>query len=167
MISPLTALLIDALATFINQFGLIQMKKAHQDAEKQGKKHGVFTVRWLTLGLLCVLLGNVGHVFVMPYGDMTLFITTCSVAILFSGMLSIFLLGEKFIWQYDITACILICVGAGLTVLQMNTTILVSYDRALVKSYLVSWTCLILITFTTVLGLFALWSYLALKKHVK
>lgn len=93
------------------------MKKAHQDAEIEGKKHGMCTVRWLTVGLVCVMIGNIGHVLVLPYGDMTLFICTCSVAILFSGILSILLLGEKFIWQYDLSGAALICLGAALTVL--------------------------------------------------
>ena len=77
----------------------------------------MWSVRWLAVGLICVLIGNLGHVLTLKYGDMTLFIATCSIAILFSGILSIMLLGEKFICKYDITAAVLICVSAALNVL--------------------------------------------------
>ena len=36
--------------------------------------------------------------------------------------LSMLMLGEKIIPKYDFTAALFICVGSGLTILQMNTT---------------------------------------------
>jgi len=93
------------------------MKKAHQEAERNGKQHGMWSVRWLTLGLFCVLLGNLGHLVFLPFADMTLFIVSSSVAILMAGVLSICILDEKFIWKYDVSAAVLITVGSALTVL--------------------------------------------------
>jgi len=63
-----------------------------------------------------MILANLGHVMVLPYADMSLFTTTCSIAILCSAGLSIKLLGEAFVWKYDVTASILIMVGSALTI---------------------------------------------------
>ena len=113
-LTPLAALGLDTVATFFNQYGLIQMKIAHQEHK------GFFSLRWLGLGLVFVILAGIGHVVVLPFGDMILFTSTCSVAILFSSILSIWLLKEQFIWKYDLTATILICTGCALTVMQMH-----------------------------------------------
>jgi len=138
VLSPISALFVDTLATFLNQFGLIQMKVAHQEAEKTGK-NPYCTCRWIGFGLCLVSIANTVHVFMLPFGDMSLFTTTCAAAILFSGYLSIKLLNEKFVCKYDVTATVLIVVGCVLTIAQMNTSTDVVYTRTTIFNMLISW----------------------------
>ena len=49
----------------------------------------------------------------------------------------------------------------------MNTTVQIAYDRALVKSYLISWSALILHVMTLVIAGLALWSYMVLKQRLR
>jgi len=92
----------------------------------------------MLLGLIPVLIANAAHGFLLPFADVTLFTTTCAIAILFNMFLSIKFLNEKFVCKYDITAVILIAIGSILTIFQMNTTILFEYDRVLIKKLLLS-----------------------------
>jgi drug/metabolite transporter (DMT)-like permease len=80
------------------------------------------TKRWF-IGFLCICIGSFGHVFMLPFADMTLFTTTCSAAILITVILSMIMLGEKLIPKYDFPAAIFISVGSVITILQMNTTV--------------------------------------------
>ena len=103
---------------------------------------------------------------VLPFGDMILFTSTCSVAILFSAVLSILLLKEKFIWKYDLTAAILICTGCTLTVFQMHMDD-VKYDTKMVKDMVFSTQSIFLQAFTLLLGIITVASYLKLKQVVE
>ena len=85
VIHPLTALAIDFGFDIMNALGLILMKIAHKEVEainKAGGDQNSFTTkRWMS-GFVCVFIGSFGHVFMLPFADMTLFTTTCSLAIL-------------------------------------------------------------------------------------
>ena len=70
---------------------------------------------------------------VLPYADVTLLSTICSFGILFTALLSICLLGETFVWKYDLIATLLVITGSVTTVVQMNTKVDLKYDRAAVK----------------------------------
>ena len=145
------------------------MKIAHLEAELKAKEakslgmkvsaNGFFSKRWILVGFVCVVVSNLGHVVVLPFADMTLFTTTCSIAILISAFLSIKLLGEPYICKYDVTASILICTGSALTILQMNTTVQTDYDRDMVADLLLSNRSLFLLVFVILLFVVALCSY--------
>ena len=113
--TPISALIVDTLATFLNAFGLISLKVAHIECEKSGK-NPYCTIRFLLQGVLLMIVANIVHLCMLPYGDMTLFTITSSFSILFSAYLSIKLLGEKFVCKYDMTATLLICIGCILTI---------------------------------------------------
>jgi hypothetical protein len=94
------------------------MKIAHSNADKkQAGSSGFKSARWIVLGCGSMITANIGHIMVLPFADMTLFASTCSVAILFCVVFSILMLGEKFICAYDLTAALLICTSSALTVL--------------------------------------------------
>lgn len=57
---------------------------------------------------------------VLPYADLVLFTISSSLAVVFGVFLAIVILNEKFVRRYDLTAMILILIGAGLIVLQSN-----------------------------------------------
>ena len=59
---------------------------------------------------------------VLPYADLILFTATSSLAILYGVFLAILILGEKFVWKYDMPAIALILAGCILTVVQCNFT---------------------------------------------
>ena len=124
-LSPLGALAIDFGFDIMNALGLIHMKIAHKQAEAINKAGGdqnpFLTKRWFFGGFCSVFIGSFGHVFMLPFADMTLFTTTCSLAILVTMILSMFMLGESLIPKYDIPAAIFICIGSALTIFQMNT----------------------------------------------
>jgi hypothetical protein len=120
LIDPLTALAIDFGFDIMNALGLIFMKIAHKEAEainKTGGNQNSFTTKRWMIGFVCVFVGSFGHVFMLPFADMTLFTTTCSLAILVTMGLSMVILGEKLIPKYDFSAAIFICIGSGLTIL--------------------------------------------------
>ena len=100
-LSPLAALFLDLIATFINAYGLIQMKIALQNAElirkddgKSDFRRGCCSIRYLLLGAVPVVTANAAHAVTLPFADVSLFTTTCALAILFNMFLSIKLLNE-------------------------------------------------------------------------
>lgn len=66
---------------------------------------------------------------VLPFADMSLFTTSSAVGIMCSAFLAITLLGEHFICKYDLSASLLISIGAFLTIMQMNKEVLQVYDH--------------------------------------
>ena len=56
----------------------------------------------------------------LPFADLILLSNACSIAVIVSTLLAIKFLGEKFIWQYDLPALFMICVGSMLTIRQSN-----------------------------------------------
>ena len=57
---------------------------------------------------------------VLPFADMVLLTCNSATAILVSSGLAICLLGEKFVWKYDLTALFLYIIGGTLTIVQAN-----------------------------------------------
>ena len=57
---------------------------------------------------------------VLPFADITLLTANTATAIISASILAIFILGEKFVWQYDLTALLLMISGGALTVIQSN-----------------------------------------------
>ena len=69
--------------------------------------------------MICCLTG---HVFLIQYLDLTLIAAGSCIAIGSAVVISIVFLGEKFIWQYDLVAFILITIGCGTIVTNANFT---------------------------------------------
>ena len=61
------------------------------------------------------------HALVLPHIDLTLISCNAATAIIVNMLLSIFILGEKFIPKYDLTAMLLITIGSVTIVIHANT----------------------------------------------
>ena len=59
-------------------------------------------------------------VLILPFCDLVLMSSSSAAAIIFGVILSVFWLNEPFVWQYDMTAILVILLGSVLTVLQSN-----------------------------------------------
>jgi hypothetical protein len=88
---------------------------------------------------------------VLPYADVTLLTTICAFGILFTTLLSICLLGETFVWKYDLVATLLVITGSVTTIMQMNTKVDIEYDRARVNEIVFSKRCFWLLFSTALL----------------
>jgi len=141
------------------------MKLAHVEAERK-KSNGFLSLRWIFCGLGVLFISMLLHGVMLPFADVTLFATTVAFAIVFSTLLSIFLLGEKFICRYDLPAAGLICVGAALTMIQMNTKIDLEYDRAKIAKCLISIESGLLVAMSVCIALCATAIYMRLKSVI-
>jgi len=63
------------------------------------------------LGLCFMVLGTIIHVLVLPFLDLTLIAVNAVVGIVFSVLLSIFVLGEQLVPKYDVSG--LVCISVG------------------------------------------------------
>ena len=77
--------------------------------------------RWI-LGILALIVSLFLHFFMLPRLNLTMLAAKNVVAILASTVLSIQILGEVFIWKYDLPALILISAGCATVVLFSSTT---------------------------------------------
>ena len=66
-------------------------------------------------------MNSVAQSLVLPYVDLTLISCNAATAILTNMILSTKVLGEQFIWRYDLTAMFFITIGTITIVLQANT----------------------------------------------
>lgn len=73
------------------------------------------------IGFLCLFIGSVIHVVILPYLDLTLMACNAAVAIMLSIVLSIQCLDEVFVWRYDCPALVLIAAGCATIVLNAHT----------------------------------------------
>lgn len=139
-----TAFFCYTLAKCGEQIGFTLMKLAHKEMELQvaeGKQKTCWMVvcraKWL-LGLGALKLGSVLQVIALPFADLILLSNACSISLVFSTLLAIKFLNEKFVWQYDLTAIVLICTGSMLTAFQSNKEETVINTEVAVE-LLVSW----------------------------
>ena len=65
-------------------------------------------------------LGTAAHICVLPFLDLTLIAVNAIIGIVFSVLLSIFVLGEKLIPKYDISGLFFISLGSAAIVLFAN-----------------------------------------------
>ena len=73
------------------------------------------------LGLFIMVLSVVMHIYLLKYLDLTLLSANSAVSVAFAIILSTKILGEVFIWQYDLVALIFIVAGCTTIVLNANT----------------------------------------------
>ena len=64
------------------------------------------------LGFFLIVLNVVCHALILPYIDLTLLSCNAATAIIVNLILSIKILGEKFIPKYDLTAIAFILIGS-------------------------------------------------------
>ena len=87
------------------------MKFAHVDAEKS-KKSAICSCKYIA-GFICLVVGSIIHVAVLPFCPLVLLAMNSATAIVISAILAIAFLGERLVWQYDSVAFVLI--GGGCT----------------------------------------------------
>ena len=129
MLSSITALSIDSVAAFLYQLALVYMKLAHQKSETNQLKSGYFQPMFL-LGIAILILSTVIHAcksfiqnknsVMLPFADLVLFTANSSLSIVFGMFLAVSVLGEKFMWAYDLPAVALMLAGTGLLIAQSS-----------------------------------------------
>jgi hypothetical protein len=100
------ALIGDTLDTFATALGLVWMQKAILNKR---------TSLWFA-GFGLEFFAGIAHIFVLPYANLVLLTSTSSLAVVFSVMLAIGVLGEKINPKYDIASVVLIVTGSVLTI---------------------------------------------------
>ena len=71
--------------------------------------------------MILLIVSSVIHVAVLPYADLVLLSSSSATAILFGILLSVYMLGEKFDFRYDLPGVMLTCAGCITTVAFANT----------------------------------------------
>lgn len=87
-----------------------------------------FTSQWFT-GTLCIFIGTVVHIGCLPWLDLTLVACNATLGIVFALILSVTVVKERFIWQYDFFALLCIITGCVTIVLNANK-VEVKYSEA-------------------------------------
>ena len=161
------AFLVNLCGTFIAQVGLLMMKQAHKSLEQTKITHDTDdkfvsqnrsrssmmaykTPKWVT-GFCLQLSGNIIQIGTYPFGDLVLLSTTNMFAIIISITLSVVFLNEKFIWQYDMAAFVLMGFGS-FTIIVLSNKEDKTYTTELAKRLLTSWKSIVsVIVFFTLL----------------
>ena len=76
--------------------------------------------KW-ALGLSLIIMNVLCHSLIVPFCDLTLLACNAATAIIMNMLLSINVLGEKFVCRYDLTAMILIATGSVTIVMNAHT----------------------------------------------
>lgn len=106
-------ILLDNIAAVIGQFGLILMKLAFVEQEgKKNARNGFLRCKWW-LGFMLEVVNSLLHVVDEAFVPLVVLSASGATAIVAGVMLSIFWLKEMFIWQYDVTAIVLILLGCA------------------------------------------------------
>jgi hypothetical protein len=106
-------ILLDNIAAVIGQFGLILMKLAFVEQEGiKNSKNGFLRCKWW-LGFMLEVVNSLLHVVDEAFVPLVVLSASGATAIVAGVMLSIFWLKEMFIWQYDVTAIVLILLGCA------------------------------------------------------
>lgn len=77
--------------------------------------------RWL-VGILAMIISVMIHIYCLQYLDLTLLAANTVNCVVAAVVLSTLILGEKFMWKYDLPALIFIATGCFLIVLGANKT---------------------------------------------
>ena len=124
--TAIIAYFVDLTGTFFGQVGYLLMKqallKAEDDAIKDPKKKvrsPYLSFRYL-FGFILLGLSAIIHGAVMPFADLVLLSTITAAGIVFSTLLSIKFLKEKFICKYDLPSFTLIIIGCTIIVALSN-----------------------------------------------
>ena len=88
----------------------LQLKKKNKDVDDVGMGKSYCQVKWI-IGFSFVILQTIVQACVLPFVDLTLISCNCAVAIVANMIFAVKILDEKFVWQYDLTAMVLIIAG--------------------------------------------------------
>lgn len=113
------------------QYGFLLQKQAHRDLENKKEDENLdldhvnagktyCSWKW-ALGFFLIVLNVTCHSLVLPFIDLTLLACNAATAIIVNMLLATFILGEKFVWQYDLTAMVLIASGSIIIATQAHT----------------------------------------------
>ena len=105
---PVVAFFIDFFgSSCVSQVGLLLQKLAHRDQEKlkirqtiekdKSQANAYCSFRFL-FGMSLMLIGTIVHLSVLPFLDMTLVAGGACLGIIIAVILSVLVLGEKFVW---------------------------------------------------------------------
>jgi len=97
--------------------------------------------KWV-LGFLFIIMNVLCHSLIVPFCDLTLLSCNAATAIIVNMLLSINVLGERFVWQYDLTAMILIATGSVTIVMNAHTE-QVNFDADEIYHLLIEPRCII------------------------
>ena len=128
------AFCIEFCTRSLAQCGFLMQKLAHRDLEKLKEMNKDSTleldktnagkiycsIRWL-IGFALILLNVAVHSLVLPFVDLTLLSCNAATAIIVNIILAVKVLNEKFIWQYDLSAMILISSGSIIIAFNAHT----------------------------------------------
>lgn len=90
-----------------------------QDVDQSLKVYGSW--RWL-VGLFAICISVVIQIYMLKYLDLTLLGANAVTAVVAAVLLSTQILGEKFVFRYDLPALVLIILGCATIVLNSNKT---------------------------------------------
>ena len=90
---------------------LEQAKRDEVDLDKVNAGKTYCSWKW-ALGFFLIVLNVTCHSLVLPFVDLTLLACNAATAIIVNMLLATCILKEKFIWQYDLTALVLIATGS-------------------------------------------------------
>ena len=90
--------------------------------------------QWI-IGLLFSFGAAIGHCAVLPFADLVLLSTNCAWAVIFSQVLAITILKEKFVMRYDLPALVLIITGCLTIVFNANYEV-IEYSKETIMDLL-------------------------------
>ena len=105
--------------------------------------------RWV-VGFVFIVMNVVCHSLIVPFCDLTLLSCNAATAIIVNMLLSIHVLGEKFIWQYDLVAMFLIATGSVTIVINAHTE-QVEFNAEEIHQLLIEPQCIIYLLFCIIL----------------
>ena len=108
----------ESVTRSLGQVGFMLQKLAHRDLEEKAPRadnvndlRQYCSVKWF-LGLSLIIITSASQSLVLPYIDMMLISCNAATAIIVNMILSTRVLGEQFIWKYDLTAMFFIFIGS-------------------------------------------------------
>jgi hypothetical protein len=148
------ALLVDLVGTFLAQLSLILMKQTDENSSYT-------SFRWF-IGLLCLIVGSITHILVLPYVDLVLLSANYALSILIGLVLSVTMLNESFSVKKDSPAIVMIFTGCLITVFTANEKV-EKLSLIELKGLLFSTQSCVFYVYTLCTISLAIWSYSYLK----
>ena len=160
------AYFIDLTGTFFGQVGYLLMKQALLKAEDYAIKNPEKKVRSPYLsyrylsGFILLGLSSMIHGAVLPFADLVLLSTITAAGIVFSTLLSVKFLKEKFICKYDLPSFTLIIIGCTIIVALSNQEE-TEYSPERIKKLLKStqYVVFIIVYFTLAISTAFIWNW--------
>ena len=118
--SVVAAFMIDLFGTFLCQVAFLLMKVSHRNSDKT-QQSAVCSCTYFA-AMVCLAIGNIIHVVVLPFCPIVLLAMNSSTAIIMTSTMAILFLEEQIVWRYDLMAFLLISIGTTGIVLMSHST---------------------------------------------